>query len=194
MARLFYVVLLFSLGGCGGTMYPITSGSHVPGDVSVLGGRAHYAIWSNHAGITHTITNIFINSGFGIVERTKLERIFDEQKLHLVHSSEREADLLRVGRLAGATQVIFTDVSMKPIGYWIGAPQMVSVTVRSVDVESGLVRWTGTASYPDTPSNPDQAAMSLAHWAVIRATCPTEGGYQWEDPTEWQDGGCKAGR
>ena len=73
------------------------------------------------------------NRGFRLVERSHLKQIFREQKIRLTHTSEDEADLLHVGRLIGAEQVVFV--------MWAGD----SVSVRGVDVQSGEVSWSGTA-------------------------------------------------
>ena len=70
--------------------------------------------------------------GVSIVERTNLDRIFVEQELRLTHSSDEEGMLLRAGRLSGASEMVFIEVSQS------------SVSVRSVDLESGKIGWTGT--------------------------------------------------
>lgn len=100
------MVLIFLLvTGCGGRIYPTTMGSHAPGDPLVDGGpRQTYVIWSNHVGISHYLTGLLLQIGHTVVERSRVEQIFDEQRFRLVHSAEREADVLRIGAMAGATR------------------------------------------------------------------------------------------
>ena len=69
----------------------------------------------------------------------------------------------------------------------------VSVRLRSIDVQTGVVRWTGsaTASSDDwsgmfNVQNPEGAAGWLAGWAFRRALCPTDGGWTWVKPSgDW---------
>jgi len=71
--------------------------------------------------------------GFTLVERSYLNLVLREQKVRLTNTSEDEADLLQVGRLVGAEQIIF-------VHYAIGA-----VAVRGVNIQTGEVVWSGTA-------------------------------------------------
>ena len=88
-------------------------------------------------GNNHTANNAAITwlqkRGVSVVERTHLDKIFSEQELRLIHSSD--ADLLQVGRLVGASEIVFVEASAT------------SVSVRSVELESGKIGWTGSAQY-----------------------------------------------
>ena len=55
----------------------------------------------------------------------------------LVRSSDDEAMPLHVGRLAGASPIVFIDTTSS------------AVSIRAVDLESGKIRWTGSAHYRD---------------------------------------------
>ena len=89
-------------------------------------------------GNNHTANNAAITwlqkRGVSVdLERTHLDKIFSEQELSLIHSSD--ADLLQVGRLVGASEIVFVEASAT------------SVSVRSVELESGKIGWTGSAQY-----------------------------------------------
>jgi hypothetical protein len=121
------------------------------------------------------------------VERSRLDALFAEQRVTLSHT--RDEDVLRVGRLVGATHVIFAEAhGIDHIHYMMDPTPGESVTVRSVAVESGEVRWVGLAAYPELSSNSEQSVIHLAYWAIMRATC--EG--TWEEHTASRAGGCQA--
>ena len=77
--------------------------------------------------------------GLVVIERAQLEQIFREQKLSLLHG-DRDAELLRVGKLIGANQIVFIKTLAVSRGY------LYSVTVRGVDVVSGQILWSGQAT------------------------------------------------
>ena len=126
----------------------------------------------------------------------RAQQIFDEQKFRLMYTPEREADVLRVGQLAGATQVIFVEVQLKPSG----GPEIksASVGIRSVSVETGQVRWSGTARVMTTDWYVIQGdpVGALAEMAMRRATCPVETGrFEWNEQSESDYvGGCRQRR
>lgn len=188
------VFLFLLLSGCSNALYPMSTGYHAPGDPLAVGGaRQTYLVWSNHVGAGHYLTSAFLESGHIVVERSRVEELFREQRFRLIHSSERETDLLHVGRMAGATQVVFVDV--QPDLRWVSTVERLSVSLRSIDVESGTVRWAGTAtletSFPHVLGAPEQFALSLSSLAMRRATCATERGWRWVDPSSnMPEGGC----
>lgn len=168
------------LSACASSLYPITSGAHR----SLETGR--YLVWSNHPGVTAYITGVLLENRRPVVERARLEAIFTEQ--HLILSHAKDGDVLRVGKLTGATQVIFAEVHQASGSLWSG-PGPQSVTIRAVSIESAEVLWSGRAAFNEASSNPDQAAIYLAHWAMNRATCPGT----WEEHTASAKGGCQEG-
>jgi hypothetical protein len=178
-------IVLMLLVGCSHPLYPSTAGSHAAPSKGDLGAR--YVVWSNHPGVGHYITSVLLSNGHPVVERSRLDALFAEQRVTLSHT--RDEDVLRVGRLVGATHVIFAEVhGVDPPKYsMIDRPPRQSVTIRSVAVESGEVRWTGLAAYPEPSSNPEQSVIALTAWAIARALC--EG--TWEEHTANRDGGCR---
>jgi hypothetical protein len=171
---LVFLASLF-LVGCSTTMRPITTGFHVAEDGGFGGSPQRYVIWSNHAGAEYTLASELMEWKHTVVERARLTQVMAEQHLRLMWTPESEADLLRVGHLVGATRILFVQVQPKSMG----------VLLRSVDVETARVRWTGTGYFPEAPARPDLAANFLAAWTMLHAVCPTEKGWIWTD-----DRGC----
>ena len=96
--------------------------------------------------------------GLSVLERSQLDQILAEQQLRLVRSSDDEAMLLHVGRLAGASQIVFIDTTSS------------AVSIRAVDLESGKIRWTGSAHYRDMRiKEPGDSSMTLTCQALATA-------------------------
>jgi hypothetical protein len=202
---LWLILVLLTLAGCGGRIYPATSGFHASGETFGLGENQNgrfvpgkpeaVVIWANHAGVEHHLAGVLLRDGYTVVERARLQQIFNEQKIRLMYTPEREADVLRVGQLAGATQVIFVDVQREPSS---GPTKSASVGIRSVSVETGQVRWSGTARVMTTDWYVIQDAQErgLAEMAMRRATCPVETGrFEWIEQSESDYvGGCRQRR
>lgn len=152
-------------------LYPMTTGAHIPTAGHTTG---RFVVWANHSGVGQYITSLVLRAGQTVVERHRLEEVFNEQRIRLMHTPDDYAHALRVGRMVGATHVIFAEVSI------VG--EFVSVAVRSVTVDSGEVVWTGTAQYLYPVSNTDHAAIAATYWAIARAGCRG----QWENSTGCQ--------
>lgn len=173
----------------------LTTGSHVPRDPKTLQAKRRFVVWSEHPGVASAITETLQKAGHTVVERSRLQEVFDEQKIRLTHTPDDGPNVLHVGRLIGADRVVLTDVTIRPevVGQAgssgsAGGSRTVyhtTVAVRSVSVESGEVQWSGTAQPRMPLSNPDVAVIYLAQWAMARATCPVEEeGYEWKEPDE----------
>ncbi len=91
--------------------------------------------------------------GLTLVERARLQQVFQEQGIRLTYTPDREADLLRVGQLVGAQQVVFTEHT----GYN-------SVSIRGVHVETAEVLWSGSAYWTDD-------VMGTTQEKLVRLTC-----------------------
>ena len=201
----FTVLVLLTLAGCGGPRIDlVTSGFHAPGETFgfgenkngrfVLSKQEAVVIWANHAGVEHYLAGVLLRDGYTVVERARLQQIFNEQKIRLMYTSDSEADVLHVGRLAGATQVIFVEAQREPrFGQGI---KSASVNIRSVSVETGQVRWSGTARVMTTDLMRDAQEGFLAEMAMRRATCPVETGrFEWVEPfPETDNVGCRKRR
>lgn len=126
--------------------------------------------------------------GHRVVERARLDQLFEEQRIILSHTPEDAGNILRVGRLVGASHVIFIQVDFKD--HYKDSP--VSVSVRNVGVESGEIVWSGYAYSPERVASHEEAAQIMTGWAVLRAVCPIEAGYRWIEPTGKKEEGCVA--
>jgi len=139
-----------------------------------------------------------------VIERARLQMILSEQQVRLTHSSEDEADLLRIGKLAGVDYMVFAESKVQSaissgafVNMYGGASHTntfyhVSVSVRSVDVETGEVRWAGSAHYGGAINNPEAGIVKLTLPALARATCRIEEGYEWSDePRADNSMGCR---
>jgi hypothetical protein len=137
------------------------------------------------------LTSFYLSNGIGVLERAQLQRLFDEQHIILRHSSDDTADVLRVGRLAGAGYVVFGEANIGPprIGYSTEGYQ-VSITVREVSVDTSQVIWSGSASFEERVTSSDQGVVSGTDWAIRAALCPVEDGSTWHPPPT----GCKKKR
>lgn len=184
------VLLTIVFPGCARTLDPVTTGFHAPIDPNAPK-NPKVVVWGNHAGMVNAIIGWVQQGGATVVERARLQEVFEEQKIRLTHTTDDEAGLLKVGRLIGADHVIFAEATVTPatssrayVGSYGGGAVSetvyhVGVAVRGVAVESGEVRWSGTAHYPGPINNPEQGIVYLAQSAIARALCRVEVGYTW---------------
>ncbi len=172
----------FLLVSCTHNVYPVTTGSHAQTNpYGTL--KDPYVVWSNDPRVTHYITSVFLRVGYPVVERARLQQIFDEQRITLLHTPEDVPTILRVGQLLGARYVIFAEAEITPPrqGYSTEG-YLVTVVVRNVQIETGEVKWSGTAYFPERINSPDSGVLNAARWAIERATCPVETESVWHDP------------
>jgi len=163
-------------------IYPIYQGSHLPGKIPSLENNVAYVVWSNERGDQKAaayITSLLLTMGSRgnrVVERARIQQVIEEQQFTLRSGSDREADLLQLGRLAGATQVIFIEIDQE---------RQERASIRSVEVSSGYVYWSGLAYYPVHVQASDP--VRLTAYAFQRAICPIqEYHYRWvEEPHRW---------
>ena len=193
---------LFVLPGCANTVYPVTTGFHAPIDPSQLNMKRRVVVWSNHAGVGNAIIGWLQHGGHTVVERARLQAVFNEQGIRLTYTPDSDADVLRVGKLVGAERIIFAETTISSAvssrayyGAYGGGARSdtvyhLSVSVRNVDVETGEVRWSGSASYPTPINNPEVGVVYLARSAIARATCIVEAGFEWKEGSQWEKGGC----
>lgn len=168
-------------GGCSNTVYPVTSGSHTPisqADVEKFkaGPKTRIIIQADDPGIASALTTYFLRIGATLVERSQLDKVLNEQVIQQALTTDTEARLIQAGKIIGADRLVIAEQRNS------GAPfYNLSVSVRGIEIESGKVRWSGTASYPKQINNPGAGLPNLATWAVAHALCATELGYQWNE-------------
>ena len=173
IALLFLVVV----AGCTTTTLPTVTGGHVQ---DLLFAQAmtpgqRYLVWSPSPVLSQYLAGELLNHGHTVVERHKLHLLKQEQVTIL--RGGVDADLLRIGQLTGANYVVVAErVSAK----W-RRPAFLTVLVRVVEVESGAVILTGSASVDGTPTSETTALMTLAGLAWNRAACREEIGAVWSE-------------
>ena len=103
LLSLAYLFLL--LPGCASPILPVTNGSQsdLPDPGSTL------VVWGQHKVAVGEAVTLLQTYGLRVVERARLQQVFDEQKIRLTHSSDDDAQLLKVGKLVGAGSIVFVD-------------------------------------------------------------------------------------
>jgi curli production assembly/transport component CsgG len=184
------LTIVFSTG-CANA-YPVSTGSHSkigPGNPDTL---PRSVVWGNHPVVVDAATQSMQEMNVQVVERARLKEILNEQKVRLTNTSDDEVELLKVGRLLGADQVIFADATvnskevLRVVDSYGGSSQaetvyQLSVSIRNISVETGEVRWSGTATYPKPVTHRDQGLIDLTRHAMSHAVCPLENGYTWDE-------------
>lgn len=191
------LVLLFG-AACGHVVYPVSTGSHaVP--VADTKPVKSVVVWSNDAGVGNTLISIFQKFDVVVVERAQLQQVFKEQQIRLTHTSDDDADILRVGKLIGADRIVFAEASNREAPFSSASVNMyggasssgvvyhLRVAVRAVEVETGKIRWSGTAVNASAVNNPEDSLTLLATVAIIRAICPVEKGYVWVELSAYSE-------
>ena len=145
-----------------------------------------FVVWGNHSGATHTAIERLQRDGNIVLERARLQEIFEEQKIRLTHTSDDDASILKVGRLVGADRVVFVETSDSSqvlnrafVGAYGGASRSetvhhVSVSVRAVNLETGEIRWSGHATLSQPVDDPETAFTLLTIAAMDLAVCSLE--------------------
>jgi len=155
--------------------------------------RAKVIIWGVNPGAVSAAMTWGQQKGLVIVERARLDQILQEQAIRLTHTSDDEAQLLRVGHIAGADLLMFVEVSGSSgqqgsfVGVTAGLSSVrmlhqVRVSVRAVNLETAEVVLAGTATHADAISSPEEAITTLTARALERAWC---------DKDRWTDGSCR---
>ena len=133
---------------------PVTDGFHS----RVSEGNETIVIVGNNHTANRVATTWLQKRGLSVLERSQLDQILAEQQLRLVRSSDDDAMLLHVGRIAGASQIVFIDTTSS------------AVSIRAVDLESGKIGWTGRAHYRDMRiKEPGDPSMTLTCQALATA-------------------------
>jgi hypothetical protein len=133
---------------------PVTDGFH---SRMSEGNETVVIVGSNNT--ANSVATIWLQKrGLSVLERSHLDEILAEQQLRLVRSSDDDATLLHVGRMAGASQIVFIDTTLS------------AVSIRAVDLESGKIGWTGSAHYRDMRiKEPGDPSMKLTCQALATA-------------------------
>ena len=112
------------------------------------------------------VTTLLLDLGINMVERAELDEVFKEQIVLLQYADD--ADVLRVGKLVGAQAIVVGEVQQ-----WERAEgdqiSRVSLVLRMIDVESGVVLFNGEGHGSDaTADDPEGLARVIAHRILAR--------------------------
>jgi hypothetical protein len=112
------------------------------------------------------VTTLLLDLDVNMVERAELDEVFKEQVVQLKHVDD--ADVLKVGKLVGAQAIVIGEVHQ-----WERAEgeqiSRVSLALRMIDVESGLVLFHGEGHGSNaTADNPEGLARVIANRILAR--------------------------
>jgi hypothetical protein len=112
------------------------------------------------------VTTLLLDLDVNMVERTELDEVFKEQVVQLQRADDVE--VLKVGKLVGAQAIVVGEVQQ-----WerIEGEQIrrVSLALRMIDVESGVVLFNGEGYGSDaTADDPEGLARVIAHRILAR--------------------------
>ena len=112
------------------------------------------------------VTTLLLDLDVNMVERTELDEVFKEQVVQLKHADD--AEVLKVGKLAGAQAIVVGEVQQ-----WerVEGDQInrVSLALRMIDVESGVVLFNGGGYGSDaTADDPEGLARVIVNRILAR--------------------------
>jgi len=112
------------------------------------------------------VTTLMLDLDVHMVERAKLDEVLKEQVIQLTHADD--ANVLKVGRLAGAQAIIVGEVQQ-----WerqeSKRTHSVSLSLRMIDVETGLLLFSSEGHLMDSTSDdPESSARLIVHRILAR--------------------------
>jgi len=112
------------------------------------------------------VTTLLLDLDVNMVERTELDEVFKEQVVQLQHAND--AEVLKVGKLVGAHAIVMGEVQQweRTEGEQLSR---VSLALRMVDVESGVVLFNGEGHGSDASADdPEGLARVIVHRILSR--------------------------
>ena len=112
------------------------------------------------------VTTLLLDLDLNMVERTELDEVFKEQVVQLQHADDDE--VLKVGKLVGAQAIVVGEVQQweRTEGEQVSR---VSLALRMIDVESGVVLFNGEGHGSDAMADdPEGLARVIAHRILAR--------------------------
>lgn len=112
------------------------------------------------------VTTLMLDLDIHMVERAKLDEVLKEQVIQLTHADD--ANVLKVGRLLGAQAIIVGEVQQWE-RYVQERMHSVSLSLRIIDVETGLLLFSGQGHLTDpTTDEPESSARLIVHRILAR--------------------------
>lgn len=97
--------------------------------------------------VADIVSTQLLDLDFTVVERTRLQQLFEEQGLQL-RSADEQANAIRIGRLTGAKAVVVGAVQQWETQKGKGADKsFVALSLRLVDVETGAILFVGQGQF-----------------------------------------------
>jgi hypothetical protein len=112
------------------------------------------------------VTTLLLDLDINMVERAELDEVFNEQVVQLQYADD--AEVLKVGKLVGAQAIVVGEVQQweRTEGEQVSR---VSLALRMIDVESGLVLFNGEGHGSDaTADDPEGLARLIANRILAR--------------------------
>lgn len=132
------------------------------------------------------------SKGFTVVDRMRLEKLFEEQKIQLSHSDER-TNQLKVGRLSGAAAVVVGEINQWPATRFSALDRpspggaSVALSLRLLDVETGTVLFSGEGHFTQPSALSTQSAATMILRGLVTRLAVKGGlvssgraGYSWD--------------
>lgn len=112
------------------------------------------------------VTTLLLDLDVHMVERAKLDEVLKEQVIQLTHADD--ANVLKVGRLAGAQAIIVGEVQQWE-RYEQKRAHAVSLSLRMIDVETGLLLFSAEGHLTDpTTEDRESSARLIVHRMLAR--------------------------
>lgn len=171
------ILSLALLIGCAEGEY-VVEGFHA----ALPSARTRIVVWGEHPGAVNIAMSWLQERGLAIVERARLDQVLKEQMIQLTHTRDDQGEILRIGQIAGASMIVFVELSgsSKIRGEYLGVAggmgsvgtvYDVTVSIRSINLETSEVVWAGSAKYPRSISHLENAIGNLTKVALERAWC-----------------------
>lgn len=107
------------------------------------------------------VTTLMLDLDVHMVERAQLDDVLREQVIQLTHADD--ANALKIGKLVGAQAVIVGEVQQWE-RHELERTNSVSLALRMIDVETGLLLFSGQGHLTDpTNDNPESSARLIVH-------------------------------
>jgi hypothetical protein len=116
---------------------------------------------SSGSTVADIVSTQLLDLDFAVVERTRLQQLFEEQGLQL-RSADEQANAIRIGRLAGAKAVVVGAVQQWETRKEKGAEKsFLSLSFRLVDVETGVILFGGQGQFKEPISEVPQMTAGI---------------------------------
>jgi hypothetical protein len=111
--------------------------------------------------VADIVSTQLLDLDFAVVERTRLQQIFEEQGLQL-RSADEQANAIRIGRIAGAKAVVVGAIQQWETRKEKGAEKsFLSLSFRLVDVETGAILFGGQGQFREPISEVPQITAGI---------------------------------